>query len=491
MILKPRKDRSSPAESKPTEDEQGIAAVEPDLVQADSEENLLDPAQSEPSPTHRRGISGLRDAPEERSVQSESSALEESGKPRFGLRTFDSLSVPAFRWYLASMFGWFASMNMQLLARGFLTFELTGSFASLGLVSLAHAVPGMILSLPGGVLADRVNKKRVIQAGQVSNMGVSAFIAFLIFSKLLTFEWLLASAVLQGTVNAMIMPARQSMIAEVVSEDRLMNSVALNTAGMNVMRLLAPAGAGLMLAGIGAGWVYALMSSLYLSGAVLMIPVKTLGPAPASGRFGGKKRGRSSGPKELLEGLRYMRRDHTILVLLSVNFVIVLLSMPFQTMLPGFVDDVLGGGAGRLGLLMSFVGTGSLAGSLVIASLPPRKRGLMLLLSAAIMGVFLVAFSISTWFWVTAAIMIGIGVGQSGRMSLTNVILMSYTQPEYRGRVMSINMMEFSLMSFGTFMIGILANVVGIQVAIGSTAVLLLVAIAAALAFVPRLRDLD
>ena len=485
MILKPRKDRNYSAEADPDPDPSSIGEAE-----SDSEDGHILTQPGPVSPAEDENGNGFRGgaAPP---LPTESGELEEAGRPRFSLKTFDSLSLEPFRWYLGSMFGWFASMNMQLLARGFLTFELTGSFASLGLVSLAHAIPGMVLSLPGGVLADRLNKKKVIQAGQVSNMAVSAFIAGLIFSGALTFEWLLFSAVLQGTVNAMIMPARQSLIAEIVSEDRLMNAVALNTAGMNVMRLLAPAGAGLMLAGIGAGWVYSVMSGLYLSGAVLMTRVKLLDPAETKGATQGKKRGRASGPRDLLEGLRYMRRDRVILALLSVNFVIVLLSMPFQTMLPGFVDDVLGGGAGRLGLLMSFVGIGSLAGSLVIASLAPRRRGLMLLVSAAVMGMFLIAFSISTWFWVTAAIMIGVGVGQSGRMSLTNVILMSYTEPAYRGRVMSINMMEFSLMSFGTFMIGVLANIVGIQMAIGSTAVLLLVCIAGALAFVPRLRDLD
>ena len=472
MILKPRQSRKYPVKIDPATEPQAVGIVEPN------------PADAEPGP-------GSNQVETEPLTESASVPPEEPEKPRSGLSTFDSLSVPVFRWYLGSMLGWFASMNMQMLARGWLTFELTGSFASLGLVSLANAVPGMILSLPGGVLADRVNKKRIIQFGQLANTLLSGLIAALIFSGSLTFEWLLVSALLQGTVNSLIMPARQSMIAEIVTEARLMNAVALNTAGMNVMRIGAPTVGGLMLAGIGAGWVYLLMSGLYFAGAILLLPVKLI-PQPASiSAGGGRTRGRASGPKELVEGIGYMRRDRTILALLSVNFVIVLLSMPFQTMLPGFVDDVLNQGPDRLGLLMGIIGIGSLAGSLTIASLPPRRRGLMLLVSAAVMGAFLIAFSISTWFWVTAVIMIGIGIGQSGRMSLTNVILMSYTQPAYRGRVMSVNMMEFSLMAFGTFLLGIVANFLGIQLAIGLTAAGLVVFIAAVIMFVPRLRDLD
>jgi predicted MFS family arabinose efflux permease len=172
------------------------------------------------------------------------------------------------------------------------------------------------------------------------------------------------------------------------------------------------------------------------------------------------------------------------------NLFIVLMSMPYMQMMAGFVKEVLGGGSEALGLLLSITGVGALVGSLAIASMPNRGRGLAFLLSALVLGVALVAFSISTWLWVTALIMVVIGLGQAGRMSLSNVLLMAYTKPAFQGRVMSVYMMEFSLVSFGTFAVGVLAEAVGVQWAIGATAGALVLVSLGSLLFVPRVRRL-
>jgi len=407
--------------------------------------------------------------------------------PGLAGRTFESLSNRGFRWYFFSMFGWFASMNMQMLVRGYIVFELTGSYAALGLVSLANAIPGLVLSLPGGAIADRVSKKRVVQLGQLSNTVVSAAIAFLMLSDMLVFEHLVACAVIQGSINSLLMPARQSMISEIVDDARLMNAVALNTAAMNTMRLIAPAIGGVLLATFGGGWAYVLMACLYCAGAVFLIPVR-LNPQKSSARA--NSGGWLQGFSDIAAGCRYMAADRTVLMILSINLIIVLFSMPYQMMLPGFASDVLGAGPGRLGLLMTITGAGSLVGSLALASLPARNRGLILLLGSLLMGVSLVFFSISTWYWATAAIMLGVGVGQAARMSLGNVLLQSYTDAAYRGRVMSIYLMEFSLVSLGTFIIGVMSNVIGVQVALGVTSVLLVVLVTGVLVFMPRMRRL-
>ena len=416
----------------------------------------------------------------------------ELGRHRFAVRTFDSLSQTSFRWYFFSMFGWFASMNMQMLVRGVIVFELTGSYAALGLVSLANAMPGMVLALPGGVIADRLEKKHIVQAGQIANATVSAVLAGLMLADALVFWHLLMGAVFQGTINSLIMPARQSMIPEIVPEERLMNAVALNSAGMNVMRLAAPAAGGLMLALLGPGWVYMSMAALYGGGALLMAPVRKESRVESYALFDAEEDGdrRRGGFRDVLEGCRYVWRDRTVATILAVNLIIVLFSMPYQQMLPGFAKDVLDASPGRIGLLMSITGVGSLAGSLVIASLPPRNRGLILVCSALVLGVALILVSVSSWYWISAAIMLLVGVGQAGRMSLSNVLIQAYTERPYRGRVMSIYMLEFSLVSFGTFLVGILANEVGAQVAIGSTAVVLIAFCLFTLVSVPRISRL-
>ena len=417
-------------------------------------------------------------------------------EPAVAVRTFDSLSDPSFRWYFCSMLGWFASMNMQQLARGVIVYDMTGSYAALGMISLANAVPGLVLSLPGGLVADRMNLKHVVQAGQIANMGVSAVIAALMLSGLITYEYLVASAVFQGAINAIMMPARQSMISEIVTGDRLMNAIALNSSGTNVMRLAGPPVGGVLLALMGAGWVYLAMASLYAIGAACLLPVRSHPDAIASRQArqdarNSKSRSLKGMLGDLGEGCRYMLHDRVIFVVLGVSFMIVLLSQPYQMMLPGFAKDVLDASPSQLGFLMSLTGFGALSGSLVVASMTAKKRGLVLLSSSLIMGITMLAFSISTNIYITGVIVFAIGIGQSLRMSLSNVLIQTYTDSEYRGRVMSVYMMEFSLVAFGTFLVGILSNAVGVQVALACTAIGLIILAVTSVLFLPRMRRLD
>jgi MFS family permease len=116
---------------------------------------------------------------------------------------------------------------------------------------------------------------------------------------------------------------------------------------------------------------------------------------------------------------------------------------------------------------------------------------MIMMMSALLMGVALLAFSFSTWFWVTIPIMVLIGVGQAGRMSLGSVLLQSYTESSYRGRVMSIYMLEFSITAFMVFVVGAIANFLGIQVALGACSAILLVIVLSVLVFSPRTRSLQ
>src|SRR5690606_24099510 len=166
-------------------------------------------------------------------------------------------------------------------------------------------------------------------------------------------------------------------------------------------------------------------------------------------------------------------------------------SMPYFMLLPGFAREVLDAGPSGLGLLMSIQGIGSLVGSLVIASLPNKRRGLILLGSAFGLGCSLVLFAWSESFMLTAIIMSAVGLGQAGRMSLSQVLVQTYTADEYRGRVLSIYMMEMSLVQFGTFLVALIANVVGPQLAIGGTAVGLVSLSVYLFLFVPKFRYLD
>ena len=430
-------------------------------------------------------------ASEDRSDYATSGDAGGAVRPGGRIRTFESLRDPNFRWFFASLLGNFSSMNIQMFIRGWLVYELTGSFQALGIMSLANGVSGLTLALVGGLVAERVRQRKyVVQVGQALNALIALSVGLLISAGSLRFEHLVLAALVQGAVQNSVMPSRQALTPEVVGMKRLMNALALNTSGMNAARLLMPGLAGWMVAALGGGggeigpaqYVYYAMDALYLWSIVALVPVHVeeraaLEPQPALG--------------DLIDGFRYIARDKTIRMLLIANFFMVWFSMTYFMLLPGFAKEVLDTGPARLGLLQTLSGVGSLAGSLVIASMPSRGRGRVLLLSALVLGVALFAFSMSTSYWLSVAILVVVGLGQAGRMSLSNVLVQSYVDDAYRGRVMGVYMMEFSLMSIGIFAMGLLANAIGPQLTFAASALSLIALALGLLIFAPSYRRLE
>ncbi len=404
------------------------------------------------------------------------------------LPTFASFSERDFRWFYLAMLGQMAAMNIQLVMRGYVVFEITGSFAWLGGIALASALPMLFLGVFGGVLADRAPKKVVLQVGQFVSVLNALVVGILILTDAIALWHLFAAGALQGITMALMMPARQAMIPEVVGRDLLMNAVALNSAGMNLMRVLAPAGAGLLTwaAGggvIGAGPVYMVMAGFYLSAMITLAPL----PRSEAASEGSAK----GGLGDLRDGFVYVRHDPTILIVLAVTLMSAFLAMPYIQLLPGFVKEVLGGGPVELGLLTAISGGGAVFGALVIASLPERRRGLLLVLSAVLLGVSLIVLSGSQVFWFAAIAIVFVGVGTAGRQAFSQILLHSYVENEFRGRVMALMMLQPGMMALGAFVIGVVAERTGIDIAMGALAVAL-VGIAALLMVVsPRLRKLQ
>ena len=417
-----------------------------------------------------------------------------------------------------------ASLNMQILVRGFLAFELTNSFSALGAMGIASATPMFTLSVFGGVLADRVSKKRIMQVSQTISGVLAIGIGLLVLSGQLRYEHLFITSIVQGVVQAMMLPASQAMVPEVIGRRGMMNAISLNAAGMNFVRLLAPAAGGFLIALIGAASVYFLMAGSYALAVVLLVPVSAAsalrpqrlvalishagmaqdappangsgpgapGPAgppmrrgPAEGGVGAAIR---AGFADLGEGGRYIWRDRNIFQLLTVNFLTAMLGMPFMVMLPGYVAEVYGGGADALGLIVGVSGAGALAGALVVASLPEKRRGVLMLLSAGLIGASLMAFVATDSYLLGCVFMATAGVGMAGRQALSAVLVQTHVEDEYRGRVMAVFMTQISLMLGAAFFVGLLAEAIGVRMALGGLGAVLVVMIAAFLAFSPTLR---
>ena len=390
------------------------------------------------------------------------------------------------------MFGNFASMNIQMFVRGWLVFEITGSYEKLGWMTAAGGLVGLIAAPLGGVVADRVRQKtHVIQVSGVCNMFVTLWVAWLIAEGSLLFEHLLIASILQGIIMNAMMPSRQALTKDVVGLDLMTNAIALSTSGMNTARLLLPGLAGGLVAALGGGdgnidpakWIYLLMSVLYLFATLTMFKVRVADNEGAGG------------PNlpillELKHGFDYVLRTPIIFMLLGTNFLMVFFSLTYFMLLPGFVKDVLDAGPDKLGMLISISGMGSLVGSLLVASLPNKRRARILLYGALMMGIALLGFAASTHYWLSVFLLTFVGFGQAARMSLSNVLIQAYVADEFRGRVMSIYMLEMSILSIALYPISVAADLFGPQWAVGISAAFLIVLVVA-LFNVPAYRRLD
>ena len=388
-------------------------------------------------------------------------------------------------------------MQMQMLVRGYLVFDITGSYAALGTLALAMSLPGLVLTMPGGVVADRFNKKRVVQLGQAASGLMTLGLAGLIWTGQLEYWHLVASAALQSGIMALIMPARQSWLPEIVGMGRLMNASALNMGSMSMASLIAPAGGAFLFAGVGAAWVFVLMTFFYFCTVTLLfrVPNRDISLTDAPGRSGvdrsaGGGSGGTGSFRDMWDGLIYLIKEPTLRMLLMATLMITLCSMPYQIMLPGFVKEVLGGDKEMLGILQSITAVGAGLGAMLVASSGSTGRGRILLAGAATSGLALILFSFSTIVWFSAITMVFIGLGQTFRMSLGQVLVQTYVKDEYRGRAMSVFMMQMNIVALGAFGVGLLAARIGPQAALGGLSAVLLVITALFYTFSPRLRAL-
>jgi len=406
------------------------------------------------------------------------------------LRTFASLKIRDFRFYWGATLCQMASMNMQLVARSLLIYRLTDSATMLGLMSLCHALPMLFLSLFGGVIADRVQKKYVVLVGQAGSAVVSLVIALTLMSGYLSDVnagswWVLAvAAVFQGTIMGLMMPSRQAMVPELVGEEQLLNAISLSNVGTSSIRFIAPAVAGFL---IGENYnfeaVYFTMTGMYMLAVLLLSFLPNTGATTLRGR---------GALNDIKEGIKYLRHQTTIVYILLLTLFAVVLSMPYMMLMPIFTEDILQVGADGYGILMSVSGIGAIVGSIVLASMPNRKRGLLLLISSLVIGLFLTGFAFSTSWPLSLVLIVFVGLGTTGRMTLGNTLIQYYVDSEYRGRVMSVYMMEFGLTSFGTFAAGLMADTaIGVQWTVGGFAIVLIAISMVALVFAGRLRRLD
>ena len=380
-------------------------------------------------------------------------------------QTFSSLRSTNFMYLWLGMLAMMSGLHMQMGARGYLVYEITNSASILGLVSAPSSVPILVLSLIGGEIADRMNRKKVMMLSQLLNSLTAILVSVAIFTN--TVEWyhLLAASVFQGATWAFLMPARQALIPSLVGQSQLSNAIALNAAGMSATTLIAPTIAGILYSVLGSGFVYAVIGVLTIVASVLTSMVKVEEPET--------KAAKKAMTSNIGEGISYVMHNRLVLVLIVIGLATSLLAMPIRFLMPVLVVDIYRMGPESLGLLLSFMGIGSLAGTLYIAWVGKWHRGGTLILGTLASGIALILLAILPFYAAAVGIMLLLGLGDAARRALNTALIMEATDDEYRGRVMSIFMMNFGFMPLGILPIGIMADAVGGQASVGLLGILI------------------
>lgn len=356
----------------------------------------------------------------------------------------------------------FAFMGMQMLqiARALLAWDLTHSFGAIGLVSLSFGLPMLAFSLVGGAIADRVDKRNLTLVTNTLIGVLAAVTAVMVSTGHMTFEILIAVGLMQGTLSALGMPARTPLMAEAVGPDDMMSAIAMSNTAMNGTRLFGPALAGVIAGAWGIEWAYGAQAVAYVLATVTMLPVPSgLGAAARA------ERAPSNMLKEIGGGLQYVTRHSTLRLLFGMMFITTFFAMPYVMLLAGFVQRDLGQSKQAFGWLQSISGIGALAGSLAIATVTAFDRKPLLqwltgLLGGAgllLMGVLAGPFGFAG---VIAATLV-IGLFLTAFQTLNSTMVMDAAEPQYYGRVMSINMLTFSAMPIMAAPLGAIADQIG------------------------------
>ena len=381
--------------------------------------------------------------------------------------TFESLQFKNFRmlWF-GVVFG-MAGIQMQMVIRGIYVYDITDSAFLTGFVGMGFAPSLLFVSIYGGVISDRLERRLIIQIAQTTNAILAASIGLLIFFDFILWWNLLIVSVVQGAMFSIMMPARQAAISTLVDKKSLPNAYALNAMAMSLMGLLSPALAGFLYEWINPYGVYFVISLILMSAVFFTSLVPKMYP---------KQIEHKKVLREFYDGLSYLASNRIICMILLYSVVVALLTMPFRMLIQVFAKDVYGALPSEVGMLMTSVAIGGIVGSILIANLRKgNHRGFLLIIGAVVSGLALILISSVPYFIAGVFGLIGIGLGEQARWALGQSLVMENSKEEFRGRMMSILMMTFGLMPLGMLPLGFAMAKQGAQIPVFISGVFLLI----------------
>ena len=367
---------------------------------------------------------------------------------------FRALRHRNFQLFFAGQFISLTGTWMQSVAQSWLVYRLTGSVVLLGMIGFASQIPVFLLTPIGGATADRYNRHRILLITQTVAMLAAFVLAILTLTGGVQIWHLFVIAVCFGIANAFDIPTRQAFAVDMVGKEDLLNAIALNSSMFNGARIIGPAIAGILVAGVGEGWCFfgnAVSYIAVIAGLLLMKIKPEIRPRKGS-TFA-----------NIAEGFGYVIKTKPILALLVLLGLVSLMGMPYAVLMPIFADQILGGGSSTLGFLMGASGVGALTAALTLAA---RKHvfglGRWVVFACGAFGVAIILFSFSRNFYLSALLLVPAGFSMMTQMSSSNTLIQAMIPDELRGRVMSVySMMFMGLAPIGALLAGSLAGLIG------------------------------
>ena len=307
---------------------------------------------------------------------------------------------------------------MQSIVRNYLAYELTGSAKIMAFIGAGPIIPLLVFALFGGAVADRMDRRRILQICQVATLISSLIVAVSRTTGIINWFYLLITGMIHGGVWSFISPARQALIKDIVGKEKLTNAISLMAAGLSTVSLIAPGLGGVLynpsfLGPDGVSYLSAIVGfcSIIFIGFISKDKVILVSE-------------NSNVVQEIRSGLIYIWQDKLVLVVIGIVVTTMIFIHPVMHFLPILVKDVFDRESGSFGLLLSMLGLGSLVGSLIAASLGKWKRGLLLVVGNIVAGAAVVLIaSISSWYMVVA-VMVVVGLSEAGRRALIQALIM-------------------------------------------------------------------
>jgi MFS family permease len=373
---------------------------------------------------------------------------------------------------------------MQQAAQALLVYELTHSMLALGLLGACSTLPILVLTLPAGVLADRISKRNILLVTQTLAMVQAFVLAILTFSGVVQVWHVMLLALFLGVANSLDMPARHAMVVELAGRDDLLNAVSINSSAFNAARIVGPAAAGMLIPVTGMAGCFLINGLTFLALIFALVGIRPKQPS-----------GEARGPMlpQIRDGLSWAKGQpiaRTVLAMIAVSSIF---AMSYGTLLPVFALDIFHAGPRGYGFLMSSYAVGALASALMLTAFGHRWRlGGLVTAGSLFLPVALLCFSLSPAYGLAIGSLFLTGAGMMVFNAVANTMLQKLSPDAMRGRVMSMRTLLFAgMMPIGSLQMGAIGEWLGPRAAVGIGAAVCMIAALTAWRLVPALRRSD